>query len=311
MKLANLLKLSGATLTLFAAAPLLADDAAAPAISAQGAPAAAAASGPAMWKVADEDTTIYLFGTVHMLPKDLEWFDMTISDALAKSDMIVTELPMDPQSEAAMQPLIMKFGLSQDGTKLRSLLNPEQTAAYEAAFAKLGLPPVAVEQFDAMKPWFAGLNLSMLPLLMNGYSPDQGVEKVLLAKAGNKPQGALETAEFQFGVFDNLPKDAQIAFLIEAADGVDEATTMLNRMVGEWVKGDADKLAELMNDGMDDPVLMDALLHSRNANWAEWIAKRMDQPGTVFIAVGAGHLAGAKSVQDLLAAKGIATTRVK
>jgi uncharacterized protein YbaP (TraB family) len=309
VKLLNLLKLSGATLTLFAAAPLLADDAAAPAMTAQG--TTAAASGPALWKVADEDTTIYLFGTVHMLPKDVEWLDMTISDALAKSDMIVTELPMDPQSEAKMQPLIMQMGMLQDGTKLRSLLNPEQTAAYEAAFTKLGLPPVAIDQFDAMKPWFAGLNLSLLPLLMSGYSPDQGVEKVLLAKAGNKPQGALETAEFQFGVFDNLPKEAQVAFLIEAADGVGEATTMLNRMVSEWVKGDAEQLAAIMNEGMNDPALMDALLHSRNANWAEWIANRMEQPGTVFIAVGAGHLAGEKSVQDLLAAKGIVSTRVK
>lgn len=306
MKLSRILALTVAPFALLAGAPAFAEEQAAPAAA-----TSATATGPAMWKVADEDTTIYLFGTVHMLPKDVEWFDMTIGDALAKSDMIVTELPMDPQSEAKMQPLIMQMGMLQDGTKLRSLLNPEQTAAYEAAFTKLGLPPVAVDQFDAMKPWFAGLNLSLLPLLMSGYSPDQGVEKVLLAKAGNKPQGALETAEFQFGVFDNLPREAQVAFLIEAADGVGEATAMLDRMVSEWVKGDAEKLAAIMNEGMNDPALMDALLHSRNANWAEWIAKRMDQPGTVFIAVGAGHLAGEKSVQDLLAAKGIVSNRVK
>lgn len=314
MKLAKTLKLSAAAFTLFAAAPLLAEEAAAPALDAALAAATTAtatASGPAMWKVADEDTTIYLFGTVHILPKDVEWFDMTISDALAKSDIIVTELPMDPKSEAQMATLVQKVGMLPAGTKLRSLLTKEQTAAYEGAFKKLGLPPQVADQFDAFKPWFAGLNLSMLPMLMNGYSPETGVEKVLLAKAGDKPQGALETAEFQFGIFDNLPKDKQIAFLIEAADGVGEATAMLNSMVSEWVKGDADKLAAIMNEGMDDPVLMDALLHSRNANWAEWIAKRMDQPGTVFIAVGAGHLAGEKSVQDLLAAKGIATTRVK
>ena len=31
--------------------------------------------GPALWKVSDEDTTIYLFGTVHVLPSDLVWYD--------------------------------------------------------------------------------------------------------------------------------------------------------------------------------------------------------------------------------------------
>jgi uncharacterized protein len=311
MKLSSMLKLSGATFTLFAAAPLLAEDTAAPveAVSVQA--AATAATGPAMWKVADEDTTIYLFGTVHILPKEVEWLDVTITDALAKSDIIVTELPMDPQSEAAMAPLVQKLGMLPHGTKLRSLLTKEQTATYEEAFTKLGLPPQVAEQFDTFKPWFAGLNLSMLPLLMSGYTPDSGVEKVLLAKAGNKPQGALETAEFQFGVFDNLPQEAQIAFLMEAATGVEEGKTVLDRMVAAWVKGDAEQLAAIMNEGMDDPALMDALLHSRNANWADWIAERMEQPGTVFIAVGAGHLAGEKSVQDMLAAKGIASTRVK
>ncbi|MFN4038311.1 MAG: TraB/GumN family protein [Erythrobacter sp.] len=311
MKLSSMLKLSGATFTLFAAAPLLAEDTAAPAEAVSVQAAATAATGPAMWKVADEDTTIYLFGTVHILPKEVEWLDVTITDALAKSDIIVTELPMDPQSEAAMAPLVQKLGMLPQGTKLRSLLTKEQTATYEEAFTKLGLPPQVAEQFDTFKPWFAGLNLSMLPLLMSGYTPDSGVEKVLLAKAGNKPQGALETAEFQFGVFDNLPQEAQIAFLMEAATGVEEGKTVLDRMVAAWVKGDAEQLAAIMNEGMDDPALMDALLHSRNANWADWIAERMEQPGTVFIAVGAGHLAGEKSVQDMLAAKGIASTRVK
>lgn len=312
MKLANLLKLSGATITLFAAAPLLAEDVAAPATEAAAAASTTAtASGPAMWKVADEDTTIYLFGTVHILPKEVQWLDVTITDALAKSDAIITELPIDPASEAAMVQLVQTKGMLPQGTKLRSLLTKEQAVSYEAAFTKLGLPPQAADQFDSFKPWFAGLNLSMLPLLMSGYTPDQGVEKVLLSKAGAKERGALETAEFQFGIFDNLSQDAQITFLMEAAGGVDQAKGMLDRMVAAWVKGDAETLAAIMNEGMDDPKLMDVLLHSRNANWAEWIATRMDKPGTVFIAVGAGHLAGEKSVQDYLAAKGIASTRVK
>jgi uncharacterized protein len=307
MKLSNVFKLSAATFTLFAATPLLAEEPSGLAAGAE----MAAASGPAMWKVADEDTTIYLFGTVHMLPKDVEWLNVTITDALAKSDVIVTELPMDAASQGELQNLTMKLGMLPPGTALRSLLTPEQTATYEAAFATIGLPPQAVQQFDAMKPWFAGLNLSMLPLLMSGYSPDSGVEKVLLDKAGTKARDALETPEFQLSLFNDLPQQAQIAFLMEAASGVSEAKDTLDRMVAEWIKGDADKLAEIMNEGMNDPALTEALLHARNANWAQWIADRMAQPGTVFIAVGAGHLAGDKSVQDLLAAKGIAATRVK
>jgi len=304
MKLRNLLAFTAAPFALFAASPALADNHAAP----ETAKAAAATNGPALWKVADEDTTIYLFGTVHVLPEGIEWYDATIADALTGSDMIVTEIPMDKASEAELQQLTMSKGMLEQGTTLRSLLTPEQGSAYQAALAKLGAPPAA---FDPFKPWLAGLTLSLLPLMQQGYSPESGVEKVLLSKVGDKPQGALETAEFQLGIFDGMTRKAQIAFMMEAIEGMDEVKPMLDRMVTEWAEGDADDLAAIMNEGMSDPAVAEALLYSRNANWAEWIDTRLEEPGTVFIAVGAGHLAGDKSVQDYLAECGIATTRVK
>jgi hypothetical protein len=304
MKLASLLSLATAPLALFAANPVLAETAQQPAPAAT----AAASKGPALWKVADDDTTIYLFGTVHVLPKEVEWYDATIANALDGSDQLVTEIPMDPGSEAALQQLTVQKGMLPQGTTLRSLLNAEQTAAYTAALTKLGIP---AEAFDPVKPWLAGLTLSILPIMKEGYDPNSGVEKVLLAKVPNKEKGALETAEFQLGIFDGMSQEAQIAFLIEAAGTIDETKPMLDRMVAEWLEGDADQLAAVMNEGMDDPLVADALLYSRNRNWAEWIDTRLDTPGTIFIAVGAGHLAGAKSVQDYLAQKGITVTRVK
>ena len=303
MKFANLLALAAAPLALLAAAPALADDHAT-----TDAAAAPAASGPALWKVADEDTTIYLFGTVHVLPKGVEWYDATIASALEGSDTIVTEIKMDPAAEAQLQQLSMSMGMLPPGSTLRALLTPEQTAAYEAALAKIGAPPAA---FDALKPWLAGLTLSLIPLMQQGYDPNSGVEKVLLAKAGAKPQDALETPEFQLGIFDSMPTEGQVAFLMEAVDGMDEVKDQLDKMVAEWAKGDADQLAVIMNEGMSDPQVAEALLYSRNANWAEWIDTRLDKPGSVFVAVGAGHLAGDKSVQDYLTQKGITVTRVK
>ncbi|MEE4339649.1 TraB/GumN family protein [Erythrobacter sp.] len=303
MKLKSLLAASAAAFALFAGAPAIAEDAAPPAADLPAGP-----EGPALWSVSDEDTTIYLFGTVHALPKEVKWYDPEIAGALAQADTIVTEIKMDPGSEAAMQQLAMSKGMLPAGTTLRSLLDEEQTASYEAALGKIGVPAQA---FDQLKPWMVGLSLTMVPLMQQGYSPDSGVEKIVLSKAGDKPQDALETAEFQLGIFDGLPIDQQIAFMMSAAEGIDEVKATLDAMVAEWVEGDADALAEIMNEDMDDPALAEALLYQRNANWADWIEARLAEPGTVFIAVGAGHLAGANSVQDYLAEKGIETARVQ
>ena len=263
---------------------------------------------PALWKVADEDTTIYLFGTIHALPTDIEWSTPTLKNALAASDSIVTEIKMGPGIEQEMQGLVMSKGILPQGTTLRSLLSEEQTASYEEAMGKLSIPAAAFDQFE---PWYAGMMMSMLPLLQQGYSPDAGVEKVLLTMVGDKEQQALETIAFQIGVFDELPQDSQIGFLIDAAEGIDEIKPMLDKMVAEWVEGDADALATLMNEGLTDPAVAESLLYMRNRNWADWIDTRLDAPGTVFIAVGAGHLAGKQSVQDYLAEREIEAVRVQ
>lgn len=264
--------------------------------------------GPGLWMVKDEDTTIYLFGTVHALPKDVDWYNGSIKDALASSDTIVTEIKMDPSMGAEMQQLVASKGILPAGTTLRSMMNEEEKAVYEAALDKLGVPGPAFDQFE---PWYAGLTMSMLPLIQQGYSPESGVEKVLLADAEGKPQKALETLDFQISIFDSLPVESQMEFLIEASEGVDKIKPMLDAMVVEWLEGDSDALAKLMNIGLEDEALAETLLYSRNRNWANWIDERMDDPGTVFIAVGAGHLAGDKSVQDVLADMGVKTYRVQ
>lgn len=287
------------------AGPALAQDEVAPEVTEE---TAAETGSPALWKVADEDTTIYLFGTVHALPDDVEWSTPMLENALAESDSIVTEIKMGPEIGQEMQTLVMTKGVLPKGTTLRSLLSEEQKASYEEAMGKLSVPPAAFDQFE---PWYAGMMMSMLPLLQQGYSPDAGVEKVLLTKAGEKDQQALETIEFQISVFDELPQESQIGFLIDAANGIDEIKPMLDKMVTEWAKGDADALAKLMNEGLTDPAVAESLLYMRNRNWADWIDTRLDTPGTVFIAVGAGHLAGDKSVQDYLAEREIETIRVQ
>jgi uncharacterized protein YbaP (TraB family) len=264
-----------------------------------------AASGPALWKVSDEDTTIYLFGTIHALPKGLEWFEGPVADAFARSGELVTEI--DPASAASVSNEIAAMAALPKGQTVRALMTPESRTNYEAALASLGLPANALDTYE---PWYATINLSMLPLLRDGYGADSGAEFVLISKAAGKRRGALETVEFQIGLFDAMPMAKQLEYLDETVDGLPEMSTMLDAMVADWLAGDADGLAILMNDEMSDAEIYDRLLVGRNVKWAEWIDNRLRQPGTLFVAVGAGHLAGKGSVQDQLAARGLSVTRV-
>ena len=262
---------------------------------------------PALWVVKDEDTTVYLFGSVHLLKPGLGWFDDGVKTAFDSSDQLVLELVEPPAAE--VQALFGKFAMDQQGKTLRSKMNDADRAVYEAAMGKLGIPAPA---FDPFEPWAAGITLSVVAMQKSGFDPNSGVEKQLTAaaKVSNKPIAGLETMEFQLGLFDTLPEAEQITFLVETAKLIDEVASTTDKMVAMWASAETESLGQLMNEGLTSRTLYDALLTKRNANWAKWIAARMAKPGVTFMAVGAGHLAGPTSVQNLLPAYGLSATRV-
>ena len=253
---------------------------------------------PALWVVKDEDTTIYLLGTVHVLKPGLSWFDEAVKDAFDASDELVLEVVPPEPTEA--QAIISRLGTDPDGPPLSRKLPPADRAKYEAALTSLGVP---ISAFDRLKPWFASTTLVLLPLGKLGYDPASGVEQSITAaaKAAGKPVSALEGFEEQLALFDTIPEADQIKLLGSTVAEFDQIGPVLDGMVREWSAGRPDALARLMNEQLvEQPQVRKVLLTDRNRRWADWIAKRMTQPGTVFMAVGAGHLAGDDSVQTAL-----------
>jgi len=268
-------------------------------------PPPGAVPGPALWEVADEDTVIYLFGTVHSLPKDTQWFDGRVERAFNAADELVTEI--DLSNLAATSQSLAAAGMLPAEQNLRDLMQAEDRMQYEEALVTLGLP---VEALDRMEPWLAAMTLSLLPLMRAGYQSESGVEMALGSRAEGKKRGGLESVEDQVALFDALPMEAQLAYLDQTVEQVPRASTALDAMVAEWLEGDADQLATLLNAEVTDPALYDRLLTQRNANWAGWIERRLEEPGTVFVAVGAGHLAGRGSVQEQLRERGLEVRRI-
>lgn len=263
---------------------------------------------PALWVVRDDDTTIYLFGTVHVLKPGLSWFDEAVRAAFDRSDTLVLELVMPEAPEMAA--LVQEIGTLPPGRTLPETLSAGERERLKAALAEGGVP---AHSLDRAEPWIAALTLAGLPLEKLGYRDADGAEAVLAeaARQSGKPVVGLETAREQFGYFDRLSPPAQQALLQRTLASLPETGTEIERTVGAWRKGDADTLAAMLNDELRAaPEIADALLVQRNRRWAEWIAGRMGKPGTVFVAVGAGHLAGDASVQAELAKRGFKVERV-
>ncbi len=273
-------------------------------------PGTAAGPRPALWRLADRDTTIYLFGTIHMLPAGLEWRTPALDRAIASSDALVLEttIASDPASAAAV---MLKLGTSPGLPPLAERMPPEKREALAKLIAATGVPARAL---DRLETWAAALTLLAIQFRQMGLDPDLGVEKGLEAsyRASAKPISGLETAEQQFGFFDQLSEPAQRTFLIGILDRPEEARTQFEAMLRAWGAGDTDLIAATFDAEIAMmPELREVLMKRRNAAWADWLEQRMEQPGTVMVAVGAGHLAGQDSVQSMLRAKGLQPKRVQ
>jgi uncharacterized protein YbaP (TraB family) len=280
---------------------------AAPAAAARVAPQAPGA-GPALWAIRDADSTIYLFGTVHVLRPTTAWGSAKVDAAFAGADDIWFEIS-NPDDQAAIIPLVQQHGISPD-RPLSSLLTAEELTALGAAAAGAGL---TAAQMDIFRPWLAGLTLSVAPLIKAGYDPQSGVEMILKARAdaAGKPVHGFETIDKQVGILAGMSEADQLSFLRSTLEAYDDATAELDAMVNAWATGDVATLETVSVDEMreESPAVYQALLVQRNTDWAGQIQTLLAGSGTAFIAVGAAHLVGDDSVQEILADRGVAVTR--
>ena len=260
--------------------------------------------GPAMWVVKDADSTLYLFGTVHLLRPTTAWGTDRIDAAFDSADKLVLEIS-NPDDQAAVIPLIQQHGLS-PATPLSSLLTAEELAKLDAAGQTIGL---SAAQLDPFRPWFAALTLSVAPLAKAGYDPASGVELILKARAeaAGKPVTGFETIDEQIRILAGFPQEDQLDFLRSTLEDFDTATTDLDKLVEAWATGDVEAIETVGVDPMRESSeeLYQALLVRRNTNWADQIQTELAGSGTVFIAVGAAHLAGDDSVQEILERRGV------
>jgi uncharacterized protein YbaP (TraB family) len=268
---------------------------------------------PAMWTVKDADSTIYLFGTVHLLKPETEWKTEKLKAAIAEAEQLWLELPTTNSEALAaeMMPLITQFGLA-PATPLSSSLTPEEMKTLDEAAKLAGMTGA---QLNAFRPWFAALTITTSAVTRAGYDPASGVDsriEVLFAERGIKPKG-FETPEQQIKVFADMSREEELAYLRQIIEEYENAADVLDRMVDQWSRGDLVGLeASLVADMREaSPELYEDLLPKRNANWAVQIEDMLKGKGVIFIAVGAGHLIGEDSVQALLKAKGIEAERVQ
>ncbi|MGB6230559.1 MAG: TraB/GumN family protein [Litorimonas sp.] len=260
---------------------------------------------PAIWRVRDEDSTLYLFGTVHLLPDGLSWQHDDLRDAFAESGTVFFEADTSGAAGLRAQSLATQRGLRRDGRRLTDILDGYQSKLLEAV-ANNG--DIDLAALDAMQPWLASEFLTLSAAEETGLAAALSADEALKSRAMRAGKAVIyfETAEDQVRQMADLPEDVQLELLTDTMERFDDIGAQLDRIARDWAVGDVDALErDLIGpmasapDGFYQTVFLD-----RNEAWADRLDQFMGGSGTGLVAVGTGHLLGEGSLIDALESRG-------
>lgn len=266
--------------------------------------AAPAAAEPTVWTVKDRDSTIVMFGSVHLLPEGLDWRPDALDAALERADDLWFETPTDTALTGEAAQLARQYGVMGADESLIAGLSPRGRERLTRLCARLGIAPASI---DRLKPWRADVMLSVALLASQGVVADSGVERVLSETTPAPERRYFETPSEQILMFAQAPVADQMASLEDTLRQLDEEPDFFDQLLRAWLKGDQDGIVEKGITPLKriSPVLYDRLLADRNRRWVEVIEQRLAGSGETVIVVGAAHMAGPEGVPALLRARGI------
>lgn len=257
-----------------------------------------------MWQVSGETNRIYLLGSVHLLREQDHPIPDAIYTAYDEADSLIMELDMDDLDPVATQAMINDLGMIKGGESLSDLMGADLYAEAEQIAEQINIP---LDMLSSTEPWLAAINVEQLILMRIGFNPMYGVESYLTSKAtaDGKEIVGLESIDQQLGFLDSMSIEAQRTLLMQTLSESVELEDIMDDLITAWRNGDTEYLEKNMLVEMQEyPELYEALVVSRNENWAGRIEQMLHDEQDYLIIVGALHLIGGDGLPSLLRRRG-------
>jgi len=272
--------------------------------------AQSAAPNPALWRIRNGASTVYVFGSLHILPQSFKWRAPEIESAIASSDTFVFEVPVDNAATARQKEFIVKNGLLPAGASLRKVLNRIEFDTYSRVLIGAGLKP---EHFTRYRPWLAAVIVGLAYVHRRDLTMLRGVDDEIIeyAQSEGKELRYLENIEDQMKLLVMGDDLAQVRALKRQLISLPKSVSHTEELVHTWAQGDAERFAAMIEQDFAGHVeAQDLLISNRNSNWLPTVTELLTANKTSMVTVGAAHIGGSKGLISLLCAAGRDVERV-
>ena len=258
-----------------------------------------------LWKIQSKTNTVYVFGSIHYLKKEVYPLDEKIENAFDKSDILGVEANINDIKKEDIQKLIGSAFYPENETLEKNV----STETYEMVKKELGGLGLLPEVTNKQRPWFLALTLASLETLKLGFDPNYGIDKYFLSKAtGKKKILELESFDYQINLFSQLSDKDQELLLLYTLKDIDVLKQELDRLIQAWTSGDTKGVESIVTRSLAEDKrlspIYEKLIYERNRNMASKIEDYLKTKETYFVIVGAGHLVGNQGIIEILKGKG-------
>lgn len=243
----------------------------------------------------------YLFGTYHLVGKNFLDTLPAITGYLKKAGTVVGEVVME--DEVTMDQKLMPLMLLENNS-LDKILSPIEFAEVDSflrARASMNLSMLNVLKPAAVQIMLAAF---IAPKNVSPQNPGLDMHFQTEAKKAGKEVLGFETVEQQGAILFDSSLQRQKELLLKTVREHERMIRESNELFEQYKRQDLKALEQGLLDNDDyTPQEMNSLIAKRNKNWMEKIPELMAK-GSVFMAVGAGHLVGEEGLISLLRHRG-------
>jgi hypothetical protein len=276
---------------------------------------------PAMWRLSDADTTITILGTYHVLPEGFRWRTPLLDTVIAGAEEVVFESRDDEAApEAELTPDDLRFFTLMIERRSAVPLSERVAPRNRDKLVRLiELAGLSLEEAERMPPMMTMFAIAAATSQAEGSLREFGVETVIEEefKASGRPISAIEDPIAVVKALLALDEAQMIAMIDEGLDEWDGCALVEPAQTDwssehNWAQGKLEEIS--VTEMKEEPfgeAMYQVLLVDRNRAWTDWVAARMEQPGNLLLAVGAGHMEGPDSLITMLDTRGLKVERIQ
>ena len=268
-----------------------------------------AVAAPAIWEVRDDDSAIWLFGSISSVPEGMEWHTQFFDDLLAGANKVVFESDTGREKSGTIGAAALAHGLYTDGTLLTDLLDSDTELTLRQAVERTGAPFGVIQP---MRPWFAASVIYVGTQVAYGFG-DPNVADQIQSALPSERRLFLETIEEALSLMDDIPDDEQLAMLDATLAELDTIPKKTGKLASNWAAGTPENVAKafLWDASGFSQAFAERVVYPRHRRWVGDIEAMLRSNQENLIIVGTANLIGDQGLIDLLSDAGYSVERVQ